>query len=100
MAEITRAEVEKIAHLARLKLREEEIERFSHQLKAIVAYMGRLREVNVEGVEPFLSAAVEENVFREDVPHTSLSREGALANAPEAADGFFLVPPMQGSEVE
>lgn len=92
MSKITAADVKKIALLSRLNLDEAEVTRFTSQLENILEYVDTLTEVNVDGVEPFISAAEEGNVLREDVVRDSLPREAALANAPRQADGFFQVP--------
>jgi aspartyl-tRNA(Asn)/glutamyl-tRNA(Gln) amidotransferase subunit C len=95
MSHITREEVTKIAHLSRIKLSEEETDLFAKQLEDILGYVAKLGEVDVEGVEPFLNAAADGNVFREDVVIESLPRDAALANAPERKDAFFKVPAVQ-----
>ncbi len=81
----------KIAHLARLKLTEEEVELFQKQLGDILEFVNKLNEVNTEGVEPFILFS-ESTPMREDEPEPSLDREKALMNAPEREDGFFVVP--------
>ncbi len=83
--------VRKIAHLARLKLTEEEEEIFSKQLGDILKFVEQLNELNVEGVEPFVQEFTE-TPMRDDEPEESLPQEKALMNAPEKAKGFFVVP--------
>ena len=89
---LTRDEVAKVALLARLRLGEEELDRMTHQLGAILGYVERLGEVDTEGVEPMAHAVERTNVFREDVEAPMLPREAALANAPKTDGQFFLVP--------
>ncbi len=89
---ITRQEVEHVAHLGRLSLSEEELEKFAGQLDAIIEYMAKLNELDTEGVEPMLHGIEGRQVFRADVVGESLSRDEALANAPEAGSGCFRVP--------
>ncbi|MDI3280469.1 MAG: Asp-tRNA(Asn)/Glu-tRNA(Gln) amidotransferase subunit GatC [Bacillota bacterium] len=89
---ITKADVEHVAHLARLKLSEEEKEAFTRQLNAILEAAGKLQELNTEGVEPTAYAIPMQNVFRPDEVRPSLPRELVLANAPDAVDGMFRVP--------
>ena len=89
---ITRQEVEHVANLARLRFQEVEMERFTHQLNAILAYIDKLNELDTSGVEPTYHVLDLVNVFREDEIQPSLPKEIALANAPERADGFFKVP--------
>jgi aspartyl-tRNA(Asn)/glutamyl-tRNA(Gln) amidotransferase subunit C len=92
-APLTRDDVRKVALLARLKLTESELETFTSQLGQVLAYVDVLNEVDTEAVEQPMAHAVElTNVFREDVPGTSLPREAALANAPKTDGRFFVVP--------
>lgn len=92
MSKITAEDVRKIALLSRLQLGEAEVEKFAGQLESILGYVDTLAEVNVDNIEPFISAAAGENVFRDDVPGQTLLREEALQNAPRQGDGFFQVP--------
>ncbi len=95
MSKITTEDVEKIALLSRLKLTEGEVEMFRGQLGDIIDYIEMLSEVDIEGVEPFINAASEGNVFRNDIlrdDDENLSNEQATQNAPQKGDGFFKVP--------
>ncbi|MBP1774514.1 MAG: gatC [candidate division NC10 bacterium] len=92
MAKITRAEVEHVARLARLALSEEEKERMTSQLDAILGYVDKLNALDTSGVEPTATVIPMVSVMREDVVRPSLSREDALANAPDREDVFFRVP--------
>jgi aspartyl-tRNA(Asn)/glutamyl-tRNA(Gln) amidotransferase subunit C len=93
---LSRAEVQKIAELARLRLTDDELDAMARQLGDIVGYVAQLREVNTEGVEPLAHALPVSNVFRADEPAPSLSLDQALANAPKRRDGrgegFYSVP--------
>ena len=89
---ISREEVQHVARLARLALTDEELERMREQLDAILAYIDKLRELDVEGVEPTSHAVPLVNVMRDDDIAPSLSQEAALANAPDRAGEFFRVP--------
>jgi aspartyl-tRNA(Asn)/glutamyl-tRNA(Gln) amidotransferase subunit C len=92
--EITREEVLHVARLARLALTEEEIERFRGQLSAILEAVGKVSELDLAGVPPTSHPLDLVNVLAEDEPEPCLSREEALANAPEVDGGFFAVPPV------
>lgn len=92
MAHLTPDDVRNIAHLARLKLSEEEVDLFSGQLESILTYIDKLGEVDIEGVEPFLNAAADDNVFRQDEARTSTPIDAALRNAPQKSGPFFKVP--------
>ena len=89
---ISREEVHHVARLARLSLTDEELERMREQLDAILAYIDKLRELDVEGVEPTSHAAPLVNVMRDDDVTPGLSQEAALANAPDRAGELFRVP--------
>jgi aspartyl-tRNA(Asn)/glutamyl-tRNA(Gln) amidotransferase subunit C len=89
---ITREQVVHVAKLARLELSDEELERMREQLSAILEAVGKVSELDLEGVEPTAHPLDLVNVFAEDEPRPSLPREEALANAPDPEDGFFGVP--------
>jgi aspartyl-tRNA(Asn)/glutamyl-tRNA(Gln) amidotransferase subunit C len=89
---ISDAQVEHIARLARMALSVEEKQRFTEQLNAILNYMEQLNEVPTEGVEPTAHVLDLVNVLRDDTVHQMLNADTALANAPETAHHFFVVP--------
>jgi aspartyl-tRNA(Asn)/glutamyl-tRNA(Gln) amidotransferase subunit C len=81
-----------IAQLARLELTAEETALFQTQLAQVLEHAEKLREVDVEGVEPAAHALPMFDVLREDLPRPGLTQEEALQNAPRAANGLFIVP--------
>ena len=89
---ISKEEVEHIATLARLNIGEGEKELFSEQLSHILTFVNQLREVDTEGIPQTATTSTQSNVLREDVPSPSLKIEKAIANAPQADEGFFVVP--------
>jgi aspartyl-tRNA(Asn)/glutamyl-tRNA(Gln) amidotransferase subunit C len=93
---ISRADVEKVALLARLRLSETELVRMTDELAQIVGYVDKLYEVDTQGVEPMAHAIEIENVFRDDAVAPSLPRDEALANAPHRDDRGYLVPAVLG----
>ena len=90
---ISSDEVLHVARLARLALTDEEIERLGAQLNAILEAVGKVAELDLEGVEPTAHPLELVNVWAEDEPRPSLPVEEALANAPDREGGFFRVPP-------
>lgn len=92
MSGITPEDIRKIALLSRLELGGDEIIKFTPQLEAVLEYVDTLREVDVEGVEPFINAGARGNFLRDDVCRKSLSNQQALANSPRKGEGFFKVP--------
>lgn len=97
-ARLTRAEVLKVAMLARLKLTDAEVDDCTAKLGDILAYVDSLGEINTEEIEPMVHAAELSNVFRADEVKPSLTREAALANAPKTDGQFFLVPQILDAE--
>jgi aspartyl-tRNA(Asn)/glutamyl-tRNA(Gln) amidotransferase subunit C len=89
---ITRADVLHVARLARLALREDEIERLQGQLNAILDAVGKVSELDLADVPPTSHPLALVNVFAPDEPAQSLALEDALANAPEREGDFFRVP--------
>jgi len=63
---LTKEEVQKIALLARLELKEAEIEKYQHQLSDILGYVNKLQEVDTSGISPDSYATELKNVWRED----------------------------------
>ena len=89
---VTKKDVEYIAELARLKLNEEEIEKYTVQLNEIITYVEKLNEIDTTNVEPLSHPVEGSNVFREDVVKPSIDREIAFRNAPDRSELFFKVP--------
>jgi len=90
---ITADTVRYVAGLSRLSFDDKETDMFRAQLASILDYIDKLNEVDTEGVEPTTHALPSlRNVFRDDIPGSSLSNEEALRNAPSVKDGFFKVP--------
>jgi aspartyl-tRNA(Asn)/glutamyl-tRNA(Gln) amidotransferase subunit C len=86
--------VRHIARLARLKLDDDEVERMTKQLAAIVDYVAELQSVDVEGVEATEHAGLEALRLRDDTPHRSTARDTVMDQAPEVDQGAFVVPPF------
>lgn len=97
-ANLTRADVLKVANLARLKLSEAEVADYTAKLGSILEYVESLNEVETEDVEPMVHAVELSNVFRRDEVVPSLTREAALSNAPKTDGQFFLVPQILDAE--
>ncbi len=91
MPKLSMAEVENIAHLARLKLTEDEKRLFQEQLSSILRYVEMLNTLDTAGVPPTTSALPLDNVMRPDEAHAGLSPADALLNAPDTAAGSFRV---------
>lgn len=88
---LTREEAQKVAHLARLALTEQEIEAYQKQLSAVLDYAAMLDKLDLSAVEPTAHAVARENVMREDVVVPGLALEDALYNAARHEKDQFLI---------
>lgn len=89
---IDRAQVQKVAFLARLELDESEEERFTQQLQSILGYIEELQTLDTNGVVPTTRAIEVNNIVRADDLQPFENREGILENAPARMEDFFRVP--------
>ena len=85
-------DVKYVAHLARLALTPQEEKQFGAQLRNVLGYIEKLKELDVSGVEPTAHAVPMVNVTRPDEIRPSLPHDDALRNAPAQANGLFIVP--------
>jgi aspartyl-tRNA(Asn)/glutamyl-tRNA(Gln) amidotransferase subunit C len=96
MATLSRSDVVHVAHLARLGLSEQELERLEGELNHIVDQYAILAGLDTEAIPPTAQTIELENILRDDVARPSFAVEQALANAPSTAGGFIVVPPILG----
>ncbi len=89
---IDKETVRKVAGLARLKLNEEELERFTPQVAGIVKWVEMLDEVNTDNVAPLANVVNADLKLRADAVNDGGYQKEILANAPESMEGFFVVP--------
>jgi aspartyl-tRNA(Asn)/glutamyl-tRNA(Gln) amidotransferase subunit C len=92
MANLSRAEVEHVAHLARLGLSDEELTRLEVQLNHILDQYAILADLPTDDIAPTAQTIELENILREDVVRPSLPVDAALANAPARNGDFIVVP--------
>ncbi|MEC7924443.1 MAG: Asp-tRNA(Asn)/Glu-tRNA(Gln) amidotransferase subunit GatC [Actinomycetota bacterium] len=95
---ISEKEVAHVAHLARLRLSDEELRRFTSQLSAVLDHAKDVEALHLEGVEPMAHPLPLENVTRKDEIHEMVERDSILAQAPAVEDGRFKVPKILGEE--
>jgi len=100
MSRISRAEVERIAHLARLRLEGAEAEAMTRQLEAILDYVAQLQAVDTEGVSEAWQPMRLGTPMRDDVPGPLLPPDVAVANAPAHRGTAFTVPRVLDDEAE
>ena len=92
---ITEQDVRRVADLANLALREDEITRMAQDLDGILGHIDKLNELDTTGVEPMaqvLFDAEETATLREDRERPCLSNAEAVANAPVTSGGYYKVP--------
>ncbi|PIR20446.1 MAG: Asp-tRNA(Asn)/Glu-tRNA(Gln) amidotransferase GatCAB subunit C [Deltaproteobacteria bacterium CG11_big_fil_rev_8_21_14_0_20_47_16] len=92
MTDINKKLIDHIAHLARLRFPEADLERYTQKAKHILEYVERLKAVNTEGIEPTAHAVDAVGFMRDDEAQAFDNREAILANAPERDGDFFQVP--------
>ena len=85
-------EVKHVANLARLAITEEEAEKLTNDLDAIISFAEQLNELDTENVEPTSHVLDMKNIFREDVSKPGLPVEDVLKNAPDHENGQIKVP--------
>ena len=83
-----------VARLAHIRLTEEETEVFGRQLGGVLAYIDKLSELDLEGIEPSSHGLPAGNIFRDDLLQPMLDRETALGIAPARTQSEFKVPKM------
>jgi aspartyl-tRNA(Asn)/glutamyl-tRNA(Gln) amidotransferase subunit C len=93
---IDKETVEKVAHLARLELAEDEKDQMIQDMSKILGFMDKLNEINTSGIEPLVYMTNEINVLREDVVKQEITHEEALRNAPKHDENYFLVAKVIG----
>lgn len=97
-APITSQDVAKVAKLARLRLTDEELDRFTGQLADILGHAAEIEALDLADVEPMARPIPLANVLRSDEPGQPLDRDEVLAMAPSVEDNQFRVPPSIGEE--
>ncbi|MGL4392054.1 MAG: Asp-tRNA(Asn)/Glu-tRNA(Gln) amidotransferase subunit GatC [Fusobacteriaceae bacterium] len=95
---LTREEIIKIGKLAKLEIKENEIEKYQKDLNDIFKYLEELNSANVENIEPLTQMNTEIKNFRSDIPKKSLTQDEATKNFPLKADGMLVVPKIVGGE--
>ena len=82
-----------VARLARLDLSESDLDLYRSQLGVILEHAARVQALDTEGVDASAHPLDMTNTFRPDEVRPSLDRDEVLSQAPEARDGYFVVPP-------
>jgi aspartyl-tRNA(Asn)/glutamyl-tRNA(Gln) amidotransferase subunit C len=98
VATLSRADVEHVAHLARLGLTDEELGRLETQLNHILDQYAILARLDTGAIPPTAQTIELENILRDDVPRPSLPVEALLANAPARQGDYIEVPAILGGD--
>ncbi len=98
MATLSRADVEHVAHLARLGLADDELARLETELNHILDQYAILARLDTDDIPPTAQTIELENILREDLARPSLPRADALANAPERDAAYIVVPAILGGD--
>ena len=89
---ITKELIKHVAEVARLKLTDKEIEKFSKELKEVIETFSKLDKVDTKGIEPSLQPVELKNMLREDKKEQCLTQEDALSLSEHKKDGYFKGP--------
>ena len=100
MARISRAEVERVASLARLSLSDEEAEQLTVELDSLLEHFESLQELDTTGITPTSHPISLPTPMRDDRAVVAMDPELAIANAPESVGTAFVVPKVIDSESE
>ena len=90
--EITKELIEHVAEVARLKLTDKEIEKFSKELKEIIGVFSNIDKVDTKNIEASLQPVELKNMTREDKEEKTFSQEEALSLSEHKKDGYFKGP--------
>jgi aspartyl-tRNA(Asn)/glutamyl-tRNA(Gln) amidotransferase subunit C len=93
---LSRDEVTHVADLARLRLSEDELDRFTHQLAGVLDHAADIDALELDDVPATAHPYPLVNVLRPDEVRSTLDRDEVLAQAPEVEDRRFRVPPILG----
>jgi len=89
---LTKEELRKLEQLSKIKLQDNELDKFNNQLNEILEYMKELDELDLTGIEPLSNPLGTVNFFRKDEVKKWFDIEDTLKNAPQQEDNFFVVP--------
>jgi len=94
MANISKNEIKHLAELARIELREDEVEKLKADLGKILNHFEELKKLDTSAVSPVIGGALIENAYREDETKNNFITEKSTEAFPESHDGFLKIPPV------
>jgi aspartyl-tRNA(Asn)/glutamyl-tRNA(Gln) amidotransferase subunit C len=89
---IDKQTIDKVADLARIAIKDDEIDALIPDMNKILTFMEKLNELDTTGVEPLVYMNTEENVWRDDVAKQEIQVQDGLKNSALHNESFFLVP--------
>ena len=89
---IDKKTIHKVADLARIEVKEEQVDNLIVEMSKILTFMEKLNELDTQHVEPLVYLNTEVNVFRDDVVKHEITVEEGLSNASKHNEEFFMVP--------
>ena len=89
---INKDTVKYVAHLARIQLKDDELEKLSRELDSIIGFIDKLNKLDVKGIAPTSHILPINNLTRQDENRPSLTTDDALKNSPQRIGNFFGVP--------
>src|SRR5258708_6358959 len=94
MAKLTKKDTLRVAHLAKLDLTQQEIDKFTPQIAAVIELMSELGEVNTKEILPTAQTTNLENILRDDITDMTkvLTQDEALSGTENTKNGFVVVP--------
>ncbi|MEE2825948.1 MAG: Asp-tRNA(Asn)/Glu-tRNA(Gln) amidotransferase subunit GatC [Planctomycetota bacterium] len=93
-----RFSAEHTARLARIELSSEQADKVQGELEKLLAFVGRIDELELDDIDPFYGSGSTEDSTRPDVLQASSPRSEILRNAPQTDGEYFLVPPVFGQQ--
>lgn len=89
---IDRQTIDKVANLARIAVKEQEVDTLIVDMNKVLTFMEKLNELDTTGVQPLVYMNQDENIWREDVVKQEITVEEALMNSAKHDEKFFYVP--------
>lgn len=90
--EITKEHIIKAAHLSRIQVCDQDIERFRTEMSSLLQWIEMLNEVDTENVDPTFSVNIQQLPLREDIVTEGNQEQDILRNSPSAKHNMFIVP--------
>jgi aspartyl-tRNA(Asn)/glutamyl-tRNA(Gln) amidotransferase subunit C len=89
---VDHATVKRVARLAHLKVKDEDVAKLAHEMNVVLAFVEQLNEVDVSAIEPLTSVVAMDMKKRHDVVTDGHYAKDVTRNAPASEDDFFMVP--------